>query len=303
MVILVLLDKVTGEVAEEVKKLKVLSLDKVTKDNYDIRIRQVEAGPKKLLVFERKEGGVREFDATAPETPKKIRDALFGEWKWRFVRGLNNTDRNGKIRVEFRVVPVNIKLLKNGKLDPNSDVARDDVKPVDNKLTLKAGDYVRFEVRNKSEISRAFVTILNLTASGAVRISCPDPGEVLRLDPGEDWKPLHDYIFRCTSYTGAVVEKDYFKAIATKEYTDFNAMVFEPARGRGAAEINRGAGGLRGKANHGLARLIGMAGLGEDPDPPQKVGPRPPQMRGERVGVEITDWSAASFELEVGMRD
>ena len=57
--------------------------------------------------------------------------------------------------------------------------------------------------------------------------------------------------------------------------------------------------GQRGAKYHGLARLIGLAKLGHDPDPPEEEARRPPGMRGDRVPVEINDWSTADFILVV----
>ena len=60
---------------------------------------------------------------------------------------------------------------------------------------------------------------------------------------------------------------------------------------------------MRGGRHHALARLIGMAKLGEDPDPP--AGQPPLRMRKRSVEVvtaEVTDWSTAEFVLEVRKR-
>ena len=305
-VLLVFLDRVERPVAEAVRGLKLILAEGVTGDNYDVRVGPDRTGTR--LVLERKGGGIRAFDPRSPEIARQVRDALFGEWKWRFVSRLRNDNPDSLIGIDFRLVPVEVETvaLPDGKKRLGRVVrVRDDVKPVGNKLSLREGDYVMLEVRNTSERRDAFISVLNLTPTGAIRLAFPDPGEVPRFRSGEGWKPLRRYVFELTAKTGSPIGTDLYKAIGTREETDFGPLLYEPRREEGLTErevVKRGIETTRGRGTSRLSRLIGMARLGEDPDPPESHAPRPPQLRGERVTAELTDWSTVDFVVEVTKR-
>ena len=76
--------------------------------------------------------------------------------------------------------------------------------------------------------------------------------------------------------------------------------MFQRRGERGAGDVRGGVARGRGGPNHGLARLLGAALLGEDPDPPANQGPPPAQLRGaDPLVAEITDWGTEEFFLEV----
>jgi hypothetical protein len=177
-------------------------------------------------------------------------------------------------------------------------------------LTVQEGEYVMLEVRNDSERRDAYITVLNLTPGRAITCAFPDPGEVPKFEskPGK-WIALKNYVFRATlpSASGADQDNnkpavDMYKAIGTTEQADFSALLFQPPDEGGKKAVQRGVGLLLGGKNHGVARLIGLAMLGQDPDPLDNDAQRPPKMRGDRVQVEITDWSTADFIIEVKRR-
>ena len=80
-------------------------------------------------------------------------------------------------------------------------------------------------------------------------------------------------------------EEDRYKAFGTMEDANFNALLFQRRGERGADEVRGGVAKGRGGRNHGLARLLGAAVLGEDPDPPANQGPPPAEL-----GVPIRSW-------------
>jgi hypothetical protein len=304
------LDRVSEPVAQQVRKLQMLSTADVNEGNYEVRVRpsgSIDAAdtsdarkmePRGFWMIERQGGSIRRFDAGSDATPKMLMDTLVGDWKWKFVATLRNDSPETLIAVDLRLVPVEPDLTPTGKLRGIKRV-RDDIKPVGNKLTVKDGDYVMLEVRNASERREAYITVLNVTPAGAITCAFPDPGEVPKFEAKpEEWVSLKRYVFKAVMRTGAAVETDTYKAIGTRESADFSTLLFQPPNPEGEREVRGAVANHRGGGNHGLARLIGLAKLGEDPDPNSEPAQRPPKMRGDRLTVEISDWSTADFILE-----
>ena len=306
-VLKVFLDGITGPVAEAIRQRKMLTTAEVTKDNYDVRVGMNREGDK--LVLEHKDGRIiQELDPRKPEAAKAkiVGEALFGAWKWLFVSQLRNEDPQSLIKVEFRFVPVEVELNPVTKKVRKIIREHTDVKPEGNRLVLQEGDCVVPWVRNVSELGPAHITILDLASNGTIAPIYPKPWteDDTKFERGEGWRSLGiNYVFRATLPKGASSDIDVFKAIGTREKADFSSLLYQPADRRGGDKLKEDVRGMRGGRHHALARLIGMAKLGEDPDPP--AGQPPLRMRKRSVEVvtaEVTDWSTAEFVLEVRKR-
>ena len=307
LVLKVFLDGITGPVVEAIRQRKVLTTAEVTKDNYDVRVGMNREGDK--LILEHKDGRIiRELDPQTPEAAKAkiVGEALFGAWMWLFVSRLRNDDPQSLIQVEFRLVPVEVELNPVTKKVRKIIRERTDVKPEGNRLVLHEGDCVVPEVRNSSKLSPAHITILDLASNGTIAPIYPKPRteDDTKFKTGEGWRSLGiNYVFRATLPPGATSDIDVFKAIGTREAADFSALLYQPADRRGSDKLKEDVRGMRGGRHHALARLLGLAKLGEDPDPP--AGQLPLRVRTRAVEVvtaEVTDWSTAEFVLEVRKR-
>src|SRR5512135_1236283 len=134
-VLKVFLDGITGPVAETIRRRPVLTTAEVTQDNYDVRVGRNRAGDK--LVLEHKDGRIlRELDPQMPAAAQAqlVGEALVGAWKWLFVSRLRNDDPQSLIRVDFRLVPVEVELNPATKRVRKIIRERTDVKPEGNRL-------------------------------------------------------------------------------------------------------------------------------------------------------------------------
>jgi len=307
LVLKVFLDGITGPLAEAIRQRKVLTTAEVTKDNYDVRVGMNREGDK--LVLEHKDGRIiRELDPRKPEADKAkmVCEALFGAWKWLFVSQLRNDDPQSLIQVEFRLVPIEVELNPETKKVRKIIRERTDVKPEGNRLVLHEGDCVVPWVRNVSERRPAHITILDLASNGTIAPRYPKPwtGDDTKFERSEEWCSLGiNYVFQATLPRGAASDTDVFKAIGTREEADFSSLLYQPADRWGGDKLKEGVRRMRGGRHHALARLIGLAKLGEDPDP---LAGQPPLRERKRsvevVTAEVTDWSTAEFVLEVRKR-
>ena len=235
LVLNVFLDKINGPVAEAIRRRKVLKTAEITKDNYDVRVGMNREGSK--LVLEHKGGRIiLELDPHMPDADKAkaVCEALFGAWKWLFVSRLRNDDPQRSIRVELRLVPVKVELNSENKVREFHE--RDDVKLEGNRLILQEGDFVVPKVRNRSDRSSVYITILDLASNGAIDPIYPKPRSMdeTKFEKSEEWRSLgRDYVFRVTLRKGADSDTDILKAVGTKEEADFSSLLYRPRTGRG----------------------------------------------------------------------
>ncbi|WP_165230143.1 caspase family protein [Aquisphaera insulae] len=304
-VLLLWLEGIDGPIAREIQKLKVVSSKDVTKETYEVFVHPDETDPLNNIVVERKDGGLQKFSTKSPETPKRIREELFGAWKWKYLSRLNNGGPDSLINVDLRLVAVDVQFTAAHKVDLTKLKVREDIKPEGRRITVTEGDFVMLEVRNLSERRPAFITVLDMTPTREITAAFPYFGEVPKFEaaPAAEnapWVSLRQYLFRTKMSTDKDSEVDRYKAFGTMEDANLNALVFQRQGERGGDEVRRGVARGRGGPNHGLARLLGAAVLGEDPDPPPNQGPPPAQLRGaDPLVAEVTDWGTAEFVLEV----
>ena len=137
----------------------------------------------KYIVVEQKDGGLRKFNAKASETPKQIREELFGAWKWKYLSTLNNGGPDSLVNVDLRLVAVDVQFTPAKKVDLTKVKVREDIKPVGNRITVTEGDFVMLQVKNLSERRPAFITVLDLTPTREITAAYPDPGEEPKFAP------------------------------------------------------------------------------------------------------------------------
>ncbi len=201
------------ELPQTLANSPLLTTQGVTKDNYDVLARR-ENGK---IVLQRKDGTtLREITDNA-DASGKVTDALEAQWRWGFLRGLHNDDPNSPLKVDFRLVPLNVRFDVNGTpqevLGASKNVEMDGERPV-----LRDGDTVLIQLRNRSA-EDVYVSVLDLGPDGSISQLFPDPSAVPQYNiiPADgNWHP----VFRPFE-VGPPFGQEVFKALATRSYVDF----------------------------------------------------------------------------------
>lgn len=222
------------------------------------------------LVIERKDGSTLATLAEGEDFTTGIKAALERESRLRIVKNLKDTE-DSRLKIELRVVPVQVELDSGGRYTPGTAKPKGDVpRNAGGQAELKVGDYILLEVENKGELD-VYVTILNLTADGKIAAAFPQTVNGMTADNliKSKSKVLLPNLFKIVEPLG----EESFRAIATMEPTDFTPLVDESLVGRGARgdnavaqlleELNRGT---RGSANNAakspLGRILLAANIG-----------------------------------------
>jgi hypothetical protein len=172
----------------------------------------------------------REILADSDDVADQIQESLERESRWRVLAGLRNEDPSNSVRVEVRVIPVQV------RHDATGEVLRDNQgQPIIEgehpalrtpHPVFAVGDFFVLEVKNISE-QPEYVTVLDLRTDRLVGPVWPDPrypsenllqaGELRRIR----WPDNTPYVFKVVAPTGMEI----FKAIATREKTNFSPLV------------------------------------------------------------------------------
>jgi len=247
------------EVLASVGKFELAETVTRGKGNWDILIHpptpadvkdKIVDGSFRGVILERQNGTIL---ATVPESATMataVRAALEAETRWLTVKALENTDPS--LSIEIRLVPIEAELNASGNV---VRALRD--KPLvmtnGNIPEFKVGDHFMLEVRNTG-LEPAYITILNLNSEGKVGPGWPQqiPGiksEDNRISNNGQWRRIGaPYFFVVTGPTGA----ESFKAIATREATDFTPLIDEDLlRGQ------RGDGSLDERGKNALNSPLG----------------------------------------------
>ncbi|MDQ2686729.1 MAG: caspase family protein [Armatimonadota bacterium] len=253
-----------------------------TDAHWDVRIQPAPkerggaTGP--ALAIERQDGTTITTVPQDDSAAANLSAALSNEWKWQYINKLQNNDADSGIKLEMRLVPVEVAGVpgKTRGVWKKRNSIRNKPLPANGALTLNPGDNYVIEVRNTG-YKDAYVTILDLTADG--QVSCWYPGKddhVREPIKGEGenatWHRLpEDYMLYSTAPYGA----EFFKAIGTDEPADFSSLVSDAQNG-----TKRG-GEDNPASRTPLGRLL-LDGL-----------------KGQRGGaaVEPSDWGTASATL------
>jgi hypothetical protein len=209
------------------------------------------------VLLGRPDGSIIAYASAGPDMAEHVRTALEAEARWKVVKSLENTDP--RVSIELRVVPVEVRLNESGYV---TEVLRD--KPGGVRLTsggnivLEEGDYIMLEVRNVGT-EPAYVTVLDLRPDGKIGPLWPHPRE-----PGDNYVPndgrwqrvKEPFVFRIELPPGL----ENFKAIATREPTDFSPLLDPDLAVRGPdQESERG----RNAARSPLGRILQSAQQGK----------------------------------------
>jgi metacaspase-1 len=224
------------------------------------------------IVLQRQDGSVLAVVPGGNDQLPKIRDALEGEARWRFLNALGNENPDSQIRIDLRVVPVEVE-RGGGWLK----WARDkEIRTADGgQLELTEGDYVNIELKN-SGTKDAYVTVLNLQNDGVIGPIWPHPDvasamQENKIPADKQWHRLakDTYIFRIEKPYG----REVYKAIATGEPADFSPLLDRKFLARGADDP-----ALRKLAQTPLGQLLTSITTGT---------------RSAQASVNPADWASA----------
>ena len=220
--------------AEATANAELMTTAGATKANCDVSV----ARDNGEFLLRAKDGTTLRRIADNEDAPRLLAGALENQWRWRFLSQLHNDDATASLKVEFRLVPLNVRTDANGKvqevLGARKVVEMNGARPV-----LREGDNVVVQLRNRSAVD-VYLTLLDLSPDGAITQIFPDPQSAPQYNivPADgNWHPA----FRPFEI-GPPFGQELFKAIATRSYVDFrpaeSAHVTVP--GRGAPELTLG---------------------------------------------------------------
>jgi hypothetical protein len=199
------------ETAAKLNALPLINTATSAKDLWDVRLcagqcpdqkpsptDSKNTGPE-TIVLQRQDGSLIAAIPAGPSQLEKIRDALDGESRWRFVNTLANKDPVSKIQIALRLVPVEVQLNDAGEIV--KWMGNREAKMTDGgQFELAEDDYVNIELKNDGE-KDAFVTVLDLLNDGTIRPIWPYPGikvQENRIPADKKWHrlPQSPYTFR-----------------------------------------------------------------------------------------------------------
>lgn len=255
------------DILEKLKKLSVVREFVGPRDKWDVRIRprtdieEVTAISKSATLppdikwlVEREDGSPM---AALPEDAHlyaAIRKALEMEARWRAIKGLANKDEQSPVKVQLRVVPVEVKVKEDEKISKAEQIGND--KPLERnesgQIVLRDQEYVLFEVRNMGS-REAWITIIDLSNDGKINpIFPPIKSSKNAIKADGKWVRLPwDSVAKISNPSDRI---EVFKVIATNEYIDLSSLV----------DLNaaKGAPITQGKLSP-LAELLRAATLGQ----------------------------------------
>jgi hypothetical protein len=209
------------------------------------------------VLLERQDGSIIAQVPAGPGMAEQVRAALEAEARWKVVKSLENTDP--RVRIELRLVPVEVKLNEAKYV---TEVLGD--KPGGLRLTrggnviLEDGEHVMLEVRSVGS-EPAYVTVLDLRPDGKIGPLWPHPRE-----PGDNFVPNDGRWHRVKEPFVFRIEPPYgletFKAIATREPTDFSPLLDPELARRGPAQDSEKG---RNAARSPLGRILQAAQQGK----------------------------------------
>ena len=297
------------EIVAEVKKVKVATTADATNENFDVRIRLDEQGN---LILERAAAVFAILSPNTGDATVSLHSLLLNEWRTRLLLRLVNPVAESLTMVDVRAVPAVVDV--DGKGAVRSAMRRADVKEEDGitRAEFRDGDYMMLELRHRPGSLPAHVTVLHFPPDGAVYCLYPEFDDQSKLNLSTDkWTPLggrlaHLFVFKAECLFDkdkkplSIPAVDSFKVIATRESNNYHRLL--PTRRvaeRSGNDVRREVADhpARGNADgnkslsYDLARLLGTATLGEDPDPENK-------QRASLLPAVVTDWSTSTLKVE-----
>lgn len=224
----VCLDASVGEdsptLTAQLAKVTAVTSEGVTDANYDVRIRR----DGNQWIVERSSGSVIVTLAVGG-TPAALREALLGEWRWRFLTRLQNDNPRSLVKMEIRLVPVDVETDNTGRVTKVTGDRQPTAAPDANDHVFHDGDFVMLELRNPADAD-AYVTVLDLSADGTINPVFPHPDAPgvfdNKIPPDNQWHRIvgtadNPFVLRL----GAPFGNELFKAIATRDNADFSSLV------------------------------------------------------------------------------
>ena len=249
------------------------------------------AGPGGVMI-QRRDGSIAATVSAADNLPLMVREALIREARWQFLNKLANTDAGSTVKIEMRLVQVELQKDAGGKYKRDArgfPVVARDVKAfaANEAIDLASGDTVMVEIKNTGD-SAAYVTVLDLRENGAIAPLYPHPRvpiqenkfEVKRDQAGNDiWQRIPaPFVFALDrSLPERKTEFEVFKAVATGTKADFSALLQEANR--------RGGGTPPAEAASPIGQLLNAVALGT---------------RAEPVLVDPRNWFTAAVVFKIG---
>lgn len=207
--------------------------------SYDVMVRPADAEDRKAYadignfsgaILLRSNGTVFAKVPAGPELGKQIRQHLENEVRWKTVVNMNNT--GSEIGVDMRLFPT-LGTRKEGRQFEESKEGREMVEAARKAVNTGASqrfdlnEYVRLEIRNPNKFP-IYVTVLDLMPNGVIGPAFPDPGKCVamfqesaecnnKIEPGAT---IIQY-FRLVEPVGT----ESFKALVTRDYTDFSPLL------------------------------------------------------------------------------
>ncbi len=270
------------EVAEQVSKLPLVESN-IEANSWDVRIcadRCDDVIPEKNaaergggpggVMIQRRDGSVAAIIHNADNMSLAVRDALVKEARWQFINRLTNTDSASTVKVEMRLVAVELQRDADNKYRRdargNAVVARD-IKAFapGEPLRLNTGDTLMIEIKNTGDVP-AYVTVLDLRENGAIAPLYPYPGVPIqenRFDVRTDqngkniWQriPMPFVFVLDRSAPDKPEEMEVFKAVATSTKADFSSLLQEANK--------RGGEAPPPEAESPIGALLNAAALGK----------------------------------------
>ena len=211
-----------------------------------------------FYTVERNDGSIVSRPPTAGDPVAEIIQALEGEARWRFYKGLENRDPT--LELSMRLVPVkNVKTFNN--LAISADVVSEQVVPDSGgQILLHDQDTVMLEFKNTGSAD-VYVTTLDLRNDGSIAPLWPSPG--IPLGNAEDNRIAHDGAWHRVPFPFVIQIQapfgpEVFKAIGTTYPSDFSPLLSKTS----ADSLQRGnsRGGRALKSPLGPALAFGTLG-------------------------------------------
>lgn len=266
--------------------------------------------PVGFMTLMREDGSIIQRVAGGQQMLDDMRDALEGEARWRFVKGLKN-ENDPNLRIKMRLVPVtdvvqdpNTKLAKSAR-----DLAAEVHLAEGNRLVLHDGDTVMLEVMNLGT-EESFVSVLDLRSNGGIGPLFPHPlvrtgvnENRIRVKNDREGRPVWQRIpIPFVIMIGKPYGREVFKAIVTRGEADFSPL-FRPGD---AEEIQHGRrrGSTRGEREAGspLGQILLTATTGLTRGQARGTRDGETGLLGAedaaKIGAPAEDWATAEITFE-----
>jgi hypothetical protein len=258
----------------------------------------------------RGDGSIITRIAEGPDIEEKVTQALEGEARWRFIKGLKNETSLG-LRVKLRLVPVtDIKVAPDtGRALSARDLAEEVQPGAGGRIELHDGDTVRIEVMNAGT-KDVYVSVLDLRSDGSVGPLWPHPQLPASMSDNKIpakrdargnpvWQRIpFPFVFKIGEPYGPEV----FKALVTEQPSDFSPLFSrEEAEGIQRGESTRGE--KEASTPLGQLLLTGTTGRtrGKARGPTKRGDERDTLLGAEdaaQVGVIVEGWTTCEVAFD-----